>query len=105
MARATLLVEILGPGCPRCDQATRDIRGVVDRGALDVEVRHVTDPVEIVSRGVLFDSPVVVVGGTVRSRGRIPSRGEIERWLGAGPTPEPPLPCPVEAGADPLTRR
>jgi small redox-active disulfide protein 2 len=84
MADGPLLVEILGPGCRRCDQATAEIRAVVERNGLEVEVRHVTDPVEIVSRGVLFDNPVVVVGGAVRSRGRVPSRGEIERWLLGG---------------------
>ena len=79
------LIEVLGPGCRRCEQTTAEIRGVVDRAHLDVEVRHVTDPAEIMARGVLFSIPVVLVDGVLVSRGRVPSRREIERWLDVSP--------------------
>jgi len=79
------LFEVLGPGCPRCDKATAEIRAVVDRDGCDAEVRHVTDPFEIVARGALFSIPVVLVDGVLVSRGRVPSRKEIERWLDVGP--------------------
>jgi small redox-active disulfide protein 2 len=75
------LVEVLGPGCPRCEKTTAEIRAVVDRAHVDVEVRHVTDPSEIVLRGALFALPVVLIDGVLVSRGRVPSRKDIERWL------------------------
>lgn len=78
------LIEILGPGCPRCDKTTAEIREVVDRLGCDAEVRHVTDPFEIVARGVLFAIPAVLIDGVLVSRGRVPSRHEIERWLADG---------------------
>lgn len=78
------VVEILGPGCRQCERATAEIRAVVDRSQVDADVRHVTDPFEIVTRGVLFTVPVVLIDGVVMSRGRVPSRTEIERWLGVG---------------------
>ena len=78
------LIEILGPGCPRSKKTTAAIRAVVDREQYDAEVRHVTDPDEIVARGVLFSIPAVVVDGVLVSRGRVPSRKEIERWLDVG---------------------
>jgi small redox-active disulfide protein 2 len=78
------VIEILGPGCRRCERTTAEIRAVVDRTSIDVEVRHVTDPAEIVARGVLFSIPVVLLDGVLMSRGRVPSRREIERWLDAG---------------------
>jgi small redox-active disulfide protein 2 len=78
------LIEILGPGCPRCDRTTAEIRAVVERAHCEAEVRHVTDPFEIVARGVLFSIPVVLVDGVLVSRGRVPSRAEIERWLDVG---------------------
>ena len=79
------LIEILGPGCPRCERTSAEIREVVDREGVPAELRQVTDPAEIVSRGVLFDVPVVIVDGAVASRGRVPSRSEIARWLGVRP--------------------
>ena len=83
------VIEILGPGCARCEKTTAEIRAVVDRAQIDAEVRHVTEPFEMVARGVLFSVPVVLVDGVLVSRGRVPSRQEIERWLdvgsGAGP--------------------
>lgn len=73
--------HLAGPGCRQCERATAEIRAVVDRAQIDAEVRHVTDPFEIVARGVLFSVPVVLVDGVLVSRGRVPSRKEIERWL------------------------
>jgi len=81
------VIEILGPGCRRCEKTTAEIRAVVDRAQIDAEVRHVTDPAEIVARGVLFSIPVVLVDGVLVSRGRVPSRRETEQWLDVGSGP------------------
>jgi hypothetical protein len=45
----------------------------------------VTDPFEIVSLGAPFAIPVVLVDDVLVSRGRAPSRREIETWLDTGP--------------------
>ena len=87
------VIEILGPGCARCEKTTAEIRAVVDRAGIDAEIRHVIDPFEIVARGVFFSIPVVLVDGVLESRGA-PSRREIEQWLSVGSgsalsTPEP----------------
>ena len=81
------VIEILGPGCSRCEKTTAEIRAVVDRAQIAAEVRHVTDPFEMVARGVLFSVPVVLVDGVLVSRGRVPSRHDIERWLDVGSAP------------------
>jgi hypothetical protein len=44
------------------------------------EVKHVTDPREIVQRGVM-STPGLAIDGTVVSTGRIPSAGDIALWL------------------------
>jgi small redox-active disulfide protein 2 len=75
------LIEILGPGCRRCEQATKEVAAVVERIGIGARVVHVTDPVEIASRGLLFDVPGIAIDGVVVSRGRVPSRSQIERWL------------------------
>jgi len=35
----------------------------------------------IATRGFLFDSPGIAIDGVVVSRGRVPSRRELEGWL------------------------
>lgn len=85
--RMTRVIEILGPGCPRCEKTTAEIRAVVDRAGIDAEISCVTDPFAIVARGVLFSTPVVLVDGVLVSRGRVPSRQEITRWLDVGTGP------------------
>jgi small redox-active disulfide protein 2 len=75
------LIEILGPGCRRCDQATTDAVAAVERMGIDARVVHVSDPAVIATRGLLFDVPGIAIDGVLVSRGRVPSRRDIERWL------------------------
>ncbi len=47
---------------------------------VEAEVSHVTDPREIVGRGVM-STPGLAIDGTIVSTGRIPSAGDIATWL------------------------
>lgn len=87
-------IEVLGPGCRRCTELDRLVRDVVASGGFEAEVRYVTDPVEIVSRGFFMRTPGLVVDGSVVAMGRVPSRQEIAGWL--APTPTPPTPPSTE---------
>jgi len=80
------VIEVLGPGCTRCERTTAEIRAVVHERGVDADIRHVTDPFEIVARGVLFSIPVVLVDGVVVSTGRVPTRRDraMARRLIAG---------------------
>jgi small redox-active disulfide protein 2 len=78
------IIEIIGPECPRSLRSVAEVRKVVDGSQVDVEIRHVTDPDEIVARGVLFAIPAIAVDGVLVSKGRVPSRKDIERWLEVG---------------------
>ena len=82
------LVEVLGPGCRRCSELDRLVRDVVASGGFDAEVRSVTDPEEIVSRGFLMRTPGLVIDGSVVATGRVPGRREIAGWLAATSTPK-----------------
>ncbi len=75
------VIEVLGPGCANCQRLEAVVREVVDGAGLDVEVRHVTDYREIAARGVM-STPGLVVDGVLVSTGRIPTRQQIEGWLG-----------------------
>ncbi len=79
-------IEVLGPGCRRCEALAAGVKAAVTKMGLDAEVTKVTDIMEITSRGVMV-TPALIIDGLVASSGRVPSPGEIEEMLskaGAG---------------------
>jgi small redox-active disulfide protein 2 len=75
------VIEVLGPGCQKCQYVEKVVREVVDAAGIQAEVRHVTDYAEIASRGVL-STPGLVIDGVVVLAGRVPTRQQVESWLG-----------------------
>jgi small redox-active disulfide protein 2 len=73
-------IEVLGPGCPRCDTTEKNVREAVKALGLEAEIVKVTDIKEIATYGV-FGTPAVVLDGQVKSVGKIPSMEEITKWL------------------------
>lgn len=73
-------IEVLGSGCPNCRRLEANAREAVAKSGVEAEVTHVTDPVEIVGRGVM-NTPGLVIDGKVVSTGRIPSASDIAAWL------------------------
>jgi small redox-active disulfide protein 2 len=74
------MIEVLGSGCPNCRKLEANAREAVAMAGVEAEVRHVTDPREIVARGVM-STPGLVIDGRVVSTGRIPNAGDIAMWL------------------------
>ena len=75
------VIEVLGPGCQKCQFTEKVVREVVDAAGLDAEIIHVTDYGEIASRGVM-STPGLVIDGAVVISGRVPSREQVASWLG-----------------------
>lgn len=73
-------IEVLGSGCQKCLHLEEIVREVVAAGGIDADVRHVTDPGEILARGVM-STPGLAIDGTVVVAGRIPTREQIAGWL------------------------
>ena len=73
-------IEVLGSGCANCNRLEANAREAVMMAGVEAEVLHVTDPREIVGRGVM-STPGLVIDGRVVSAGRIPSAGDIAVWL------------------------
>jgi small redox-active disulfide protein 2 len=74
-------IKVLGPGCPRCQQAEKVVKEAVAAAGVDAQVEKVTDTMEIAGYGV-FGTPAIVVDGEVKSVGKIPKVTEILTWLG-----------------------
>lgn len=73
-------IEILGPGCAKCERASREVESVVEQLGIEASVEHVTDINEIAARGVML-TPAVFVDGEKKSEGKLPKASEIEDWL------------------------
>jgi small redox-active disulfide protein 2 len=73
-------IQILGPGCPRCDALEENVRTAVEALGLDARIEKVTDVGEIAGMGV-FTTPALAVDGAVRSSGRVLSEQQVEELL------------------------
>ena len=73
-------IKILGPGCARCHKVEEEVKKAVAETGLDAKVDTVTDVIKIAGYGV-FGTPAVVVNGTVKSVGKVPTVEEIKSWI------------------------
>lgn len=73
-------IKVLGPGCPKCQQAEKIVKDAVAESGVQASVEKVTDAMEIAGYGV-FGTPAVVVDGEVKSVGKIPKKEDILGWI------------------------
>jgi small redox-active disulfide protein 2 len=75
------IIEILGPGCARCQEAHRLVLHVVEGAGLDCEVQKVESLERMAALGVMR-TPAVAIDGKVVLSGRVPKAEEVRRLLG-----------------------
>ena len=80
-------VQVLGPGCPKCQQVAAHVAEAAKAVGVQIEVEKVSKPMDIAKYGVMF-TPGLAVEGEVVCAGRIPSVEEIKGWLEAEPAKE-----------------
>ncbi len=73
-------IKVLGPGCKKCKATKEAVQQVIDELGLDAHVDEVTDMSEIMKYNVLT-TPGVVIDGKVVSKGKVPDKKEIRKWL------------------------
>lgn len=74
-------IKVLGPGCKKCHETEKVVKEAVSEAGSDAVVEYITDIAEIARQGI-FSTPAVVVDGTVKSVGKVPSKAEVKTWLG-----------------------
>ena len=74
-------IKILGPGCPKCEQAKAVVEEALKEAGVVAKVDKVTNLMEIAGYGVM-GTPAVVVDGEIKSVGKIPSKNDIKKWIG-----------------------
>jgi small redox-active disulfide protein 2 len=73
-------IGILGLGCTKCNQLTKNAEAAVKELNMNVEIAKVSDIGKIVEYGVMI-TPALVVNGAVVSAGKVLSKEEIKKIL------------------------
>ncbi len=73
-------IQILGPGCPRCQTLADNVHKAVQELGIDAEIEKVTEMGKIMSLGVM-STPGIVVDGKVKGTGRLFTVDEIKKML------------------------
>ncbi|ABB39574.1 redox-active disulfide protein 2 [Oleidesulfovibrio alaskensis G20] len=73
-------IQVMGPGCPKCAEAEKNVKEAVAEAGVEAEVIKVSDFQEIASFGV-FSTPAVAIDGEVKVVGKAPSKKEVLSWL------------------------
>lgn len=74
-------IKVLGSGCRNCQTTYDLIQQVAAAKGVEVALEKVEDIGQIMGYGVM-STPGVVIDGQVVHAGGIPSRGDVEAWLG-----------------------
>lgn len=79
-ATNTHTVEVLGPGCRKCEKLYELVKEVTADCPERFTITHVKDLNQITAYGPVL-TPALVIDGAVVSAGRVPVREEVERLL------------------------
>lgn len=75
-----MIIQILGPGCPRCIKTEENVKQAVKNLGMDASVEKISDINRIIDFGITA-TPAVVVDGIVKFSSKIPTVEEIEEIL------------------------
>lgn len=73
-------IEILGPGCPRCQALAKNAEEAAKGLGLQAEIEKVTDMGRIVGYGVMA-TPGIVIDGKLMGSGKLFTVDEIKAFL------------------------
>ena len=78
-----LKIEVLGPGCVRCETLEKNVRTAVEEMGIEAEVTKISEIKDIAARGVLM-TPGLAVNGQLVSSGHLLSVNQVKRLLDQG---------------------
>lgn len=73
-------IQILGPGCTRCETLRERAESAARELGLEYEIEKVTD-FEVMARYGVMSTPALVVNGKVLLSGRVPSTVQLKQIL------------------------
>jgi small redox-active disulfide protein 2 len=76
-------IEVLGPGCPKCNMVLENVRQALAELGQTAEVVKVTDITQMISMGVMH-TPALIFDGKLIVQGKIPNVEQIKDWIRKG---------------------
>ncbi|MFC1706386.1 thioredoxin family protein [Planctomycetota bacterium] len=73
-------VKVLGPGCMKCRKLFAETEKAIAESGIEADLAKVERIDEIANYGVMM-TPALVIEGTVKCVGKIPSTAQIATWL------------------------
>ena len=73
-------IEVMGPGCQRCETLEKNVRAAVQEMGIEAEVTKISEIKEIAARGVLM-TPGLSVNGKLVSSGHLLSVTQVKKML------------------------
>ncbi|NUM36931.1 MAG: TM0996/MTH895 family glutaredoxin-like protein [Candidatus Brocadiae bacterium] len=73
-------VEVLGPGCPKCEKLLANTKEAIKQLGVNAEVTKVTNIADFAKYGVMF-TPALVVDGKLKFAGKVPNVEELKKSL------------------------
>jgi small redox-active disulfide protein 2 len=80
MTDAPDTIQVLGPGCKRCEALAAVTRTAVSELGLEASVEKVTDYAQMAALGVM-STPALAVNGTLVMSGAVPDLEHVKRLL------------------------
>lgn len=75
-----MVVQILGGGCPKCQQLAENAQAAIDEVGVNASVEKITDSDKIMEMGAVM-TPAVAIDGEVKSAGKVLSAEKIAEML------------------------
>jgi len=80
MSQKKLKIEILGPGCQKCQKLEHNVKKAIEELQVDAEISKITDVTTITEKGIMFTPALIINDKTVAS-GKVASVEEIKKSL------------------------
>ena len=74
------LVQVLGPGCPKCEKLKENAEAAVQELGIEATVEKISDINVITGFGVMM-TPALAVDGEVKVVGKVVSTDEVKQLL------------------------
>ena len=73
-------IEVLGTGCPKCEQLLEMVRKAVDETGSEFDIVKVSDLSDIMEYGVML-TPALVINGEIKVSGKLPDLDSLKQML------------------------
>ena len=74
------LIQVLGPGCAKCEKLKHNAEEAVQRSGVEATVEKITDINVITGFGVMM-TPALAIDGEVKAVGQVLSSDDIQKLL------------------------